>query len=66
MSLLSRFLKNHVRKMSTNACVVEEIRIPVPWGHIAGKWWGPKNKRPVVAYHGWQVIRPICVIDSIN
>ncbi|KAK6620266.1 hypothetical protein RUM44_006667 [Polyplax serrata] len=32
----------------------EEIKIPVPWGHIAGKWWGDKNQIPVVALHGWQ------------
>ncbi|KFB39975.1 AGAP009434-PA-like protein [Anopheles sinensis] len=33
---------------------VEEVRIPIPYGQIAGKWWGPKNIRPVVALHGWQ------------
>ncbi|CAH1390642.1 unnamed protein product [Nezara viridula] len=33
---------------------VEEIKIPVPWGHIAGKWWGKKNIQPVIAVHGWQ------------
>lgn len=32
----------------------EEIRIPVPWGHVAGKWWGPKDVRPVLCLHGWQ------------
>lgn len=32
----------------------EEIKIPVPWGHIAGKWWGPRNKQPILALHGWQ------------
>ncbi|XP_061393415.1 probable serine hydrolase [Musca vetustissima] len=32
----------------------EEIQIPVPWGHIAGKWYGPKHERPLVALHGWQ------------
>lgn len=32
----------------------EEIRIPVPWGHIAGKWWGPTDQRPIVMLHGWQ------------
>lgn len=32
---------------------VEEIKIKVPWGHLSGKWWGPKNIRPVVAIHGW-------------
>ncbi|CAL7947724.1 unnamed protein product [Xylocopa violacea] len=33
---------------------VEEIQIPVPWGHISGKWWGPKDQQPIVAIHGWQ------------
>ncbi|XP_053691338.1 probable serine hydrolase [Sabethes cyaneus] len=33
---------------------VEEVRIPVPYGEIAGKWWGPKDVRPVVCLHGWQ------------
>lgn len=32
----------------------EEIRIPVPWGHIAGKWWGSKSVQPIIALHGWQ------------
>ncbi|KAK5645543.1 hypothetical protein RI129_006843 [Pyrocoelia pectoralis] len=34
--------------------VWEEIKIPVPWGHIAGKWWGPQDKRPILVLHGWQ------------
>ncbi|RLU17385.1 hypothetical protein DMN91_009620 [Ooceraea biroi] len=33
---------------------VEEIKIPVPWGHVSGKWWGPKNEQPILALHGWQ------------
>ncbi|XP_071446691.1 probable serine hydrolase [Hetaerina americana] len=33
---------------------VEEIEIPVPWGNICGKWWGPRQVRPIVALHGWQ------------
>lgn len=33
---------------------VEEVKIPTPWGHIAGKWWGPSNQRPILAIHGWQ------------
>lgn len=33
----------------------EEIKIPVPWGHIAAKLWGPKNRRPILTIHGWQV-----------
>ncbi|XP_055842432.1 probable serine hydrolase [Episyrphus balteatus] len=32
----------------------EEIQVSVPWGHIAGKWYGPKDKRPLVGFHGWQ------------
>ncbi|XP_055910810.1 serine hydrolase-like protein [Eupeodes corollae] len=32
----------------------EEIKFSVPWGHIAGKWYGPKNTRPIVGFHGWQ------------
>ena len=30
------------------------MRIQLPYGHVAGKWWGPKNIRPIVALHGWQ------------
>lgn len=26
----------------------------MPYGEIAGKWWGPKDVRPIVALHGWQ------------
>ncbi|XP_044252384.1 probable serine hydrolase [Tribolium madens] len=32
----------------------EEVRVPVPWGHISGKWWGPKSTQPILAIHGWQ------------
>lgn len=37
-----------------NVHSVEEIQIPVPWGHISGKWWGPIDQQPLVALHGWQ------------
>ncbi|XP_043787817.1 probable serine hydrolase isoform X2 [Apis laboriosa] len=33
---------------------VEEIQIPVPWGYLSGKWWGPKGIQPIVALHGRQ------------
>uniref|UniRef100_A0A2M4APH1 Putative valacyclovir hydrolase n=1 Tax=Anopheles triannulatus TaxID=58253 RepID=A0A2M4APH1_9DIPT len=33
---------------------VQEVRIPVPFGEVAGKWWGPRNVRPIVCLHGWQ------------
>ncbi|KAK4876430.1 hypothetical protein RN001_012852 [Aquatica leii] len=32
----------------------DEVKIPVPWGHVAGKWWGPQDKRPILVLHGWQ------------
>lgn len=30
-----------------------EIRIQVPWGHIAGQWYGDQLQRPILALHGW-------------
>lgn len=33
---------------------MDEVSIPVPWGHIAAKWWGRKSIRPIVCLHGWQ------------
>lgn len=32
---------------------VTEVQIPVPYGNIAGKWFGPKNIRPILCLHGW-------------
>lgn len=32
----------------------EEVTIPVPWGEIAGKWYGDRSQQPVLALHGWQ------------
>lgn len=32
----------------------EEVQIPVPWGHITGKWWGSRDDQPIIAIHGWQ------------
>lgn len=26
----------------------------MPWGIVAGKWYGPENVRPIVMLHGWQ------------
>ncbi|XP_011180653.2 probable serine hydrolase [Zeugodacus cucurbitae] len=31
-----------------------ELRIPVPWGYIAGCWYGDQLRRPLLALHGWQ------------
>lgn len=32
----------------------EEVKIPVPWGSLAGKWWGSKDQQPILLFHGWQ------------
>ncbi|XP_023345890.1 serine hydrolase-like protein [Eurytemora carolleeae] len=31
----------------------EEIRIPTPYGHIAGKVWGEPGAKPILGLHGW-------------
>ena len=31
----------------------KDIKIPVPWGHIAGKEWGSSSGEPWIALHGW-------------
>lgn len=45
---------NNVRCIATHVDF-KEVTIKVPWGHIAGKWWGPTDVRPVLSMHGWQV-----------
>lgn len=47
-------MENKVNGYHTSEPQFQEIKIPVPWGHIAGKWWGPNDKQPVIAMHGWQ------------
>lgn len=34
--------------MKANERAWEEIRIEVPWGHVAGKWYGDRNQQPVL------------------
>nr|XP_014094738.1 probable serine hydrolase [Bactrocera oleae] len=31
-----------------------EVSIPMPWGHISGKWYGPQDVQPILGLHGWQ------------
>ena len=31
----------------------QEIRIPVAYGHIAGKAWGDPGGKPILGLHGW-------------
>ncbi|KAF5283167.1 hypothetical protein FQR65_LT02679 [Abscondita terminalis] len=43
-----------VARLFSSKPLWDEIKIPVPWGHIAGKWWEPQDKRPILVLHGWQ------------
>jgi len=47
-------LVNNGRCFSTSTEQYEEIKIPWTCGDIAGKWWGPQDKRPILGIHGWQ------------
>lgn len=31
-----------------------EYKIPVPWGQVSGKWWGARDRQPILCIHGWQ------------
>lgn len=44
--------KKNVHKMSAKI-PVEEIKFQVTLGSIAAKWWGSKEKRPILMLHGW-------------
>lgn len=33
---------------------IDEIYIDLSYGRIRGKWWGSKQKRPILLLHGWQ------------
>ncbi|GAB0091741.1 Alpha/Beta hydrolase fold [Sergentomyia squamirostris] len=43
-----------IKDVRENSKKATKVRIEVPWGHIAGKWWGPQNVRPILCIHGWQ------------
>ncbi|CAH2003462.1 unnamed protein product [Acanthoscelides obtectus] len=43
-----------VAQLSSYQRQFKEISIPVPWGHVAGKWWEPYDVRPILSLHGWQ------------
>ncbi|KAH8373960.1 hypothetical protein KR200_004882, partial [Drosophila serrata] len=31
----------------------QDVKIPAPWGHISGRWYGNRTERPILAIHGW-------------
>lgn len=47
-------VNGHSKEELPLGITVEEVEISVPWGHVAGRWWGPRNKQPMIAIHGWQ------------
>ncbi|XP_030753851.1 probable serine hydrolase [Sitophilus oryzae] len=47
------FQRQSYRQLS-NKKQFKEVAIPVPWGYIRGKWWGPTDKRPILTLHGSQ------------
>ncbi|XP_038569565.1 serine hydrolase-like protein isoform X2 [Micropterus salmoides] len=51
---MMRALKG-VRHLHTGTMkqAVSELSIPVPWGEIRGKVWGPDHGHPVLCLHGW-------------
>lgn len=32
----------------------EEVELDFSWGKLTGKWYGPRDVRPIVLIHGWQ------------
>jgi len=42
-----------IRRFSGGYSNPEEIRIPVAYGHIAGKAWGNPDGKPILGLHGW-------------
>ncbi|XP_070838101.1 serine hydrolase-like protein [Chaetodon trifascialis] len=38
---------------STTTQAVSELSVPVTWGEVKGKVWGPDGGHPVLCLHGW-------------
>ncbi|XP_037883158.1 uncharacterized protein LOC119633611 [Glossina fuscipes] len=56
---ISNNVNNSIGSRSLNGLIRneqswEEVTIVVPWGTIQGKWWGSRNKQPILALDGWQ------------
>jgi len=49
----NRLLNPLVKRLHNEYSNPEEIRIPVPYGHIAGKAWGKPGGKPILGLHGW-------------
>jgi len=51
---LTRFVSTSLMDQLNVSDEAEPVQIPMPWGQISGKWWGPRDVRPIVCLHGWQ------------
>ncbi|XP_054011901.1 probable serine hydrolase [Hylaeus anthracinus] len=49
--LLKRMLHTNTQPLLNS---VKEVEIKVPGWQIKGKLWGPEDKQPILALHGWQ------------
>uniref|UniRef100_A0A6M2DR19 Putative valacyclovir hydrolase n=1 Tax=Xenopsylla cheopis TaxID=163159 RepID=A0A6M2DR19_XENCH len=57
MSSATASQESNLNNISKNSLVEGEWKehtIPVPWGQVAGKWWGPPDQQPILCIHGWQ------------
>ncbi|XP_065361395.1 probable serine hydrolase isoform X1 [Calliphora vicina] len=41
---------NHIKEIKREFI---DLSIPMPWGHIVGRWYGNRKVRPILALHGW-------------
>ncbi|KAF5929589.1 hypothetical protein HPG69_006311 [Diceros bicornis minor] len=41
------------RRQTDSGGLFSELKLAVPWGHIAAKAWGPQQGHPVLCLHGW-------------
>ncbi|XP_044755647.1 serine hydrolase-like protein isoform X1 [Coccinella septempunctata] len=46
----------HTKRLINSSTInhFKEVTIPVPWGKISGKWWGPTNEKPILCIHGFR------------
>ncbi|XP_049426965.1 serine hydrolase-like protein isoform X3 [Epinephelus fuscoguttatus] len=53
MRTLLQTLRSVRNFVTSTAMDVQELSVPVPWGEIRGRVWGPDHGRPVLCLHGW-------------
>ena len=51
--LCARVLRSQEQSRRDISGEAVEVRIPAPYGHIAGKAWGDPGGKPIIGLHGW-------------